>query len=291
MKKIILALLILTIACSTAIFFSACDNSNTIRVCASEIPHAEVLEGIVAAELAKKGYTLKVTTLDWQIQNDAVAKGDYDANYFQHVPYLQSYLASAKNDSLFAACKVHYEPLGIYYGKSHDKTLSEGKSFAICNDESNAIRAFQLLEAKGIISKSAEGTNYPINEDGSKLTIGSASSKWTSADGTITVTLLAENLLVSARPDYDFALLPCNTAYTGRVSSEERIAVEDDPALVVGNANIIAARTNDYNNDPNYKAKIDALTEVMLSEAVSNFFKDKYLGSMTCDSSTQIDLR
>lgn len=300
MKKIILALLILTIAFSTAIFFTACGDNNTtsnttsnttIRICASDIPHAEVLENIVKSELAKKGYTLKVTILDWTMQNSAVASGDYDANYFQHVPYLESYLASAGDNSLFATCKVHYEPLGIYYGKSKNKTLAEGKTFAICNDESNAIRAFQLLEAKGVISKEVEGDNYPINEDGTHLVLGSTSLKWTSKDGQIKVTLLAENLLVSARLDYDFALLPCNTAYTGNVSSSERIAVEDDPAQVAEKANIIAVRTNDYNNNAEYKAKIDALTDVMLSEAVSNYFAEKYLGSMTCDSSTQIDLR
>lgn len=291
MKKIILALLILTIAFSTTIFFTACNDDNTIRICASDVPHAEVLEGIVKSELEKKGYKLKITILDWTMQNSAVASGDYDANYFQHVPYLEQYLADANNNSLFATCKVHYEPLGIYYGKSHDKTLADGKTFAICNDVSNAVRAFQLLEAKGVISKEVEGDNYPINEDGTALAIGEAASKWTSKDGQIIVTLIAENLLVSARPDYDFALLPCNTAYTGGVSSDERIAVEDDPEQVAGKANIIAARTDDYKNNEAYKAKIDALTEVMLSKAVSDFFAEKYLGSMTCDSSTQIDLR
>ena len=58
----------------------------TIYVCASGVPHAEVLRGAVKAELEKKGYTLKITELDWTMQNDAVAGGDYDANYFQHLP-------------------------------------------------------------------------------------------------------------------------------------------------------------------------------------------------------------
>lgn len=288
MKKLIIAVLIIAVICTAAVAFTACDDSKTISVCASDVPHAEVLNGIVKAELEKKGYKLKVTVLDWTEQNAAVAAGDYDANYFQHVPYLETYTGSVK---LFASCKVHYEPLGIYYGKSNTATLESGKTFAICNDASNAVRAFKLLEAKGVIDKDAEGSNYPIKEDGESLNLGDVATSWTSADGQVKVSLIAENLLVSSRSDYDFALLPCNTAYTGNVTSAERIAAEDDPAEVAGKANVIAARLNDYNNNAEYKAKIDALTDVMLSQAVSEYFANKYLGAMTCDSSSQIDLR
>ena len=166
----------------------------TIYVCASGVPHAEVLRGAVKAELEKKGYTLKITELDWTMQNDAVAGGDYDANYFQHLPYLNAY---AGKTELFAACKVHYEPLGVYYGKAVPGTpLSEGKTFAICNDSSNAARAFSLLAQKGVIDKEAEGENYPVNAAGDGLTSGTA-SRWVSKNG-VTVTLVAENLLAAA---------------------------------------------------------------------------------------------
>lgn len=289
MKKLITLLLALTL-CLTAFSAVACGNDDKkISVCASDVPHAQVLNGVVKDELAKKGYTLEVTILEWTIQNDSVANGDYDANYFQHVPYLNDYAGAVK---LSAICKVHYEPLGIYYGKAEKGTaVTAGKTFEICDDVSNAIRAFQLLEAKNVISKEVEGDNYPVNDAGDQLNIGDAAKSWTSKDGTIVVTLVAENLLVASRTDYDFALLPCNTAYTGNVSSEERADVENDPEQVAGKANIIAARTEDYKNNSVYKAKIDALADVMLSEAVSTYFANQYLGSMTCDSSTQIDLR
>ena len=163
-------------------------------------------------------------------------------------------------------------------------------TFEICDDESNAVRAFQLLEAKGVFTKAAEGDNYPIKEDGS-LNFADTQKTWTSKDKKIKVTLVAENLLVSSMADYDYALLPCNTAYTGKVSSDKRAAVEDDKEQVEGKANIIAARKDDYNNDTEYKKKIDALTNAMLSTKVSDYFKNKYLGAMTCDSTTQIDLR
>lgn len=288
MKKIITAILAVTL-CLSAVIASGCSKNNdkVISVCASDVPHAEVLNGIVKSELEKKGYELKVTILDWTIQNNAVADGDYDANYFQHVPYLETYQGSTK---LFASCKVHYEPLGIYYGKAEQGTpVTSGKSFEICDDVSNAIRAFNLLEAKGVIVKADEGSNYPVKDNGEELNF--SGNKWTSINKEITVTLIAENLLVSSKGDYDFACLPCNTAYTGNVTSAQRADVESDPEQVSGKANVIAVRLNDYKNNEVYKVKIDALTDVMLSKAVLDYFATKYLGSMTCDETTQIDLR
>ena len=287
-KLILTAVLSASLLLSCGIL-SGCGNSKTIRVCASDVPHAEVLNGCVKDLLAKDGWTLEVTILDWTIQNDSVASGDYDANYFQHVPYLSTYTGKTE---LFASCKVHYEPLGIYYGKVAVGTpVTSGTTFAICDDVSNAIRAFNLLTAKGIISKETEGANYPVNADGETLNMAETSKTWTSANGLVTVTLVAENLLVSSLADYDFACLPCNTAYTGKIDSSKRAAVEDNSDLVYGNANIIAARKADYNSDSKYKAKIDALTSAMLSKEVADFFAQKYLGAMTCDSTTQIDLR
>ena len=245
--KIFTTLLLSVLMAFSVGSFYACGNDKVIKVCASETPHAEVLNGIVKDLLKEKGYTLKVKVLDWTMQNDAVSKGDYDANYFQHVPYLEQYEGTPK---LFAVCKVHYEPLGIYYGKEESvgTSVTDGKTFEICDDESNAARAFRLLEAKGVISQEVEGDNFPVKDDDS-LNLGETSTKWTSNDGNIIVTLVAENLLVSSMKDFDFALLPCNTAYTGNISSDRRAAVEDDPVQVAGKANVIAARVYDYKNN------------------------------------------
>lgn len=293
MKKLLKTIITVSLAlslCLSCLIFGGCGNNDkTISVCASDIPHAEVLNDCVKGILEKQGYTLKVEILDWTIQNDAVASGDYDANYFQHVPYLNTYTGSTK---LFASCKVHYEPLGIYYGTAAVGTpVTNGKSFEICDDVSNAIRAFNLLTQKGVIDKTEEGDNYPVNEDGETLNLSETQKSWTSLDGEVTVTLVAENLLVSSLGDYDFACLPCNTAYTGSVSAQKRAEVEDLPELVAGNANIIAARENDYKNDLVYKAKIDALTEAMLSDEVADYIAQRYNGIIICDGSTQIDLR
>ena len=278
MKKLVLSFVTILVVVLSLCFTTGCqDNSKVINVCASELPHADILENAVAPILKEKGYTLKVTVLDWTIQNDSVANGDYDANYFQHVPYLELFEGDVK---LFASAKVHYEPLGIYQGKSTG-ALATGKTFAICNDESNALRALELLKAKGVIE------NLPVDAEG-KLTI--TGSNWTSDNG-VTVTLIAEELLVASMADYDFVCLPCNTALTGNVDGAKQVAKEDDPELVAGKANIIAARVDDYKNDETYKAKIDVLTDAVLSKAVADYVNQKWGGAITCDSSSQIDLR
>ena len=182
-------------------------------------------------------------------------------------------------------CATSAFSLGLFAGCKSNAT-----TFEICDDESNAVRAFQLLEAKGVISRQTEGSNYPVTADG-KLNISEGKKSWTNKAKTVKVTLVAENLLVSSMNDYDYALLPCNTAYTGGITSQRRIRVEDDAAQVSLKANVIAARENDYLNNKEYQAKIDALTNAMLSKAVSDYFKKQYLGAMTCDESSQIDLR
>ena len=280
MKKRILSLVTIFILVLALCFTTSCEKEDkTIYVCASELPHADVLENAVAPILKEKGYTLKVTVLDWTMQNDAVANKDYDANYFQHVPYLETYTGAVK---LFASAKVHYEPLGIYKGKESTDLEAGLISVAICNDESNAIRALELLAAKGFING-----DLPISEDG-KLTF--TGSSWVSSNN-VKVNLIAEELLVAAMPDYDFVCLPCNTALTGNVDETLKVAKEDSPELVAAKANIIAARLDDYNSDSSYKAKIDALTDAVLSKAVSDYVNQKWNGAITCDSSSQIDLR
>ena len=275
MKKILVVLLVALLLVSSLCFTACGDPAKTITVCASELPHADILKNCVADILKQQGYTLKVKVIDWEIQNDAVAQGDYDANYFQHVPYLETYAGSVE---LFATCKVHYEPLGIYKGGKYSANASND-TIAICNDESNAVRALQLLYAKGYI------TELPVQNE--QLTFNGD----TVVIGDVTIKLIAENLLVAAMPDYTFVCLPCNTALTGNVDQSLKVDQETATELVAGKANVLAARLDDYNNDAEYKAKIDALTNALLSKAVSDYVAEKWGGAITCDGSTQIDLR
>ena len=275
MKKLLVVLLVALLVLASFSFTACGDADKTITVCASELPHADILKNCVAGILAEQGYTLKVKVIDWEIQNDAVAQGDYDANYFQHVPYLETYAGTTK---LFAACKVHYEPLGIYKGGKYSTDVSN-KTIAICNDESNAVRALQLLYAKGYIAE-LPVQNEQLAFNGDTVVIGD-----------VTIKLIAENLLVASMPDYTFVCLPCNTALTGKVDQSLKVDQEDDATLVAGKANVLAARVNDYANDPIYKAKVDALVDALLSQDVSNYVFEKWGGAITCDNSSQIDLR
>ena len=115
-------------------------------------------------------------------------------------------------------------------------------------------------------------------------------SSWTSENG-VEVKLISEELLVPSMPDYDFVCLPANTALTGNVSQDKKVAEEAKEELITGRANILAVRENDYHNDEKYKAKIDALTDALLSKAVADYVENKYSGAVVCNELTQIDLR
>ncbi len=123
----------------------------TITVAASPVPHAEILAK--AAEiLAQQGWTLQVTEFEDYVQpNLVVESGDFDANYFQHIPYLNNF-NEEKGTHLVNAGGIHYEPFGIYPGtKSSLEELSDGDVIAVPNDTTNEARALLLLEANGLI--------------------------------------------------------------------------------------------------------------------------------------------
>ena len=127
-------------------------DTKVVKVAASTVPHAEILAE-AKAELEAEGYTLEVTEFQDYVQpNKVVEDGDYDANYFQHTPYLDDFNAE-KGTHLVAIAKIHYEPFGIYSGS--DETLDnirEGAKIAVPNDTTNEARALLLLEANQIIT-------------------------------------------------------------------------------------------------------------------------------------------
>ncbi|MFA6829739.1 MAG: MetQ/NlpA family ABC transporter substrate-binding protein [Bacilli bacterium] len=251
---------------------SGCSSSeNIISICASQTPHAEILNQAVKPLLEEKGYTLEVTILDWTIQNDAVKNSDYDANYFQHRPYLQQYDSGSavyKEDysysKVFPTAAVHFEPLRIYSGKSAAADFETKKAlttttYEICADVSNEIRALDLLKANGIIQ------DYETDKDGTPINLPS------------NITLIDENLLVASRSDYDYALLPCNTALTGNLTADASLPCEDETVSSL-RANVIAANVSKYSNDEEYKKKIDALTDAVLQTSVSQYITSAYKG-------------
>ena len=150
MKKKIFAL---TLALVLALSLAACGGkkSTTLKVAASPTPHAEILNQCVDI-LKEQGIELVVTEYsDYVVPNTAVEDGDEDANYFQHVPYLDDFNAE-RGTHLVSVAGVHVEPMGLYAGKSASlDTIPDGGKVAVPNDATNEGRALLLLEAQGII--------------------------------------------------------------------------------------------------------------------------------------------
>ncbi len=127
-------------------------DDGTITVAASATPHAEILEQVKPI-LEKQGYTLEVTVFNDYVQpNLVVESGEYDANYFQHIPYLDSF-NEEQGTHLVNAGGIHYEPFGIYPGTKSDLSeLAEGDTIAVPNDTTNEARALLLLQDNGILT-------------------------------------------------------------------------------------------------------------------------------------------
>ena len=267
---------------TTILALGGCNSTNsdkTITIAASEIPHAEILNEAVKPLLEAKGYELKVSVLDWQLQNDGVYNNDYDANYFQHRPYLQQYDSGLTTYSetytytkVFPVATVHFEPLRIYAGKkkaSEFETNKKTATYEICNDVSNEIRALDLLVSAGVID------SYQTDKDGNPTNLPS------------NITPISEDVLVASLADYDYAVLPANTALTGNLTADSSLPSETD-AVKDLRANVVAANVKKYNNDSAYKTKIDALTDCLLDKSVDTYIQTKYSGVV---ATAQKDLR
>ena len=140
-------------------------DTQVIKVAASATPHAEILEEAKPL-LAKEGYDLQVTVFDDYVQpNEVVDSGDFDANYFQHAPYMEQF-NKEKGTKLVDAGDIHYEPFGIYPGtkKSLDE-IADGDEIAVPNDTTNEARALLLLQDNGLIKlKDGAGLTATVND-------------------------------------------------------------------------------------------------------------------------------
>ena len=153
------------LAASTALTVCASDEGGTIKVAASTVPHAEILAE-AAKLLEDKGWTLEVTEFTDYVQpNLVVESGEFDANYFQHIPYLNSFNEEQKTH-LVNAGGIHYEPFGIYPGtKASLDEIAEGDAIAVPNDTTNEARALLLLEDNGLIKlKEDAGLNATVRD-------------------------------------------------------------------------------------------------------------------------------
>ena len=235
-----------------------------LTVGANITPHAEILE-VAKPILAEQGITLEIVRLEDSVTpNTGVIEGSLDANYFQHVPYLEQFNKENGSD-LVSVGAVHYEPFGIYAGRVKDlKDLQDGAVIAVPNNVTNEARALLLLAQEGIIKlKDDAGINATV-EDIVENPLN------------IQFKELAPEQLVAALPDVDVAVINGNYAIEGGLHVSEALAVEANDGLAAQTYGNIIATSPDKANDPAVKA----LVEVLQGPEVAKFIKDTYDGAV-----------
>ena len=243
---------------------TAAGEMKKIIVGASPAPHAEILNAAKEV-LASKGYELDIVEYtDYVLPNNALDSGDLDANYFQHKPYLDSF-NEQNGTKLVSAGAIHYEPFGIYAGKTSSlDELNDKATVLVPNDVSNEARALLLLEAQGLIKLKEgvglEATRNDIVENPKNLDI---------------VELEAAQLPRSL-PDCDIAVINGNYAIEAGLKVSDALAAEDSESLAATTyGNIVAVREGDETTDAT-KALVEALT----SPEVKQFMEEKYEGAV-----------
>lgn len=247
---------------------SGCGSSKddkVIMVAASATPHAEILEQAKPI-LAEQGYDLQIKVFDDYVQpNEVVESGDFDANYFQHIPYLNSFNAE-KGTHLVNAGGIHYEPFGIYPGtKSSLDSVAEGDSIAVPNDTTNEARALLLLQDNGLITLKAgaglEATVNDIEENPYQLDI---------------VELEAAQV---PRVVNEVAFVVLNGNYAleaGYSVARDALAYESsDSEAAKTYVNVIAVKEGNEGKD-----KVKALVDVLKSDAIKNYINETYDGAV-----------
>lgn len=240
-------------------------DDTTIKVAATPAPHCEILEQ-VKDELAEEGWTLEIIEFEDYIKpNVAVTDGEVDANYFQHINYLNSY--NEENDTdIVNAGGIHYEPMGIYAGtKTSLDALTDGDKIGVPNDPTNEARALNLLAENGIIKlKDGAGvtaTKLDIVENPHNIEIVEAEAA----------------LLPASLPDYAFAVINGNYAIEQGLSLSDAIATETAESEMIAEqyVNIIACAKGNETSD-----KIVALVKALQSDDVREFIEENYNGAV-----------
>ena len=266
-KKVITVALALTLLGSAAGCkkkAKADDTKTVIKVGANITPHSEILE-VAKPILAEKGITLEIVKLEDSITpNTGVTEGSLDANYFQHVPYLEQYNKENGTD-LVSIGAIHYEPFGIYAGKTKDlKDLPDGATVAVPNNVTNEARALLLLDQEGIIKLKADAGITATVED---IEENPKNIKFKE---------LAPEQLVAALPDVDIAVINGNYAIEGGLHVSQALAVEKNDGLAAQTYGNIIATSPTKKDDPNLKA----LVEVLEGPEVKKFIEEKYDGAV-----------
>ncbi len=254
MKRISILLLVLFLLVGGGCTLKKSDEQ-IIRVGATPVPHAEILEEIKPL-LEEKGIELEIVEFTDYVQpNLQLGDGEIDANFFQHIPYLEAFSSDHNLDLTYLA-KVHIEPMGIY--SHHINDLAEipiGARVAIPNDATNGGRALLLLEKSGLIGLGKKTLPSPgdISDNPKNLEI---------------IELEAAAL---PRTLVDVGIGVINTNYAleaGLDPLNDSLFIEDSSSPYV---NVLAIRKEDQNNE-----KLIQLAEVLNHDRVRNFIEEKY---------------
>ena len=262
MKRVLASIAAATLTLALAVPAAA---EGTIKIAASPTPHAEILEAAKSI-LADEGWDLEVTEFEDYVQpNLVVESGDFDANYFQHVPYLESF-NEEKGTHLVDAGDIHYEPFGIYPGtkKSLDE-LEDGYTIAVPNDTTNEARALLLLQDNGVLTlKEGAGLTATVNDIES-----------TTKD--IKIQELEAAQVPRVLNEVAFAVINGNYAVEAGLSvADDAIAYEaSDSEAAKTYVNIIAVKEGNENNEG-----IVALVDALKSDEIKDFINETYNGAV-----------
>ena len=246
---------------------SAAASLGTITVAASQTPHSEILAQAKPI-LAQEGWDLEVTVFEDYVQpNNVVESGDFDANYFQHVNYLNSFNEENGTHLVVATNgKIHYEPFGIYGGtkKSLDE-IADGDAIAIPNDTTNEARALLLLQQEGLITlNDGVGVNATVNDIKDN-------------PYNLEIVEVEAAQVPKQLPSVAFGVINGNYALENGLSvADDALATESaDGDAIQQYVNIIAVKDGNQDED-----KIKALTDVLHSDAIVKYINDTYQGAV-----------
>lgn len=264
-KRILTGILAGLLAVGTLAGCGAKNEQKTIKVAASATPHAEILEE--AKEILKEqGWNLEISVFNDYVQpNEVVESEEFDANYFQHIPYLESF-NEEKGTHLVNAAGIHYEPFGIYAGTKSDLSeIAEGDVIAVPNDTTNEARALLLLQDNGIIKlKENVGLEATVN-DIEENPYGIQIQELEAAQVSRVVDEVA------------FVVLNGNYALEAGYSvSKDAVAYETtDSQAAKTYVNVIAVKEGNEDSEG-----IQALIQVLKSEEIQNFINETYDGAV-----------
>ena len=243
----------------------AVESKGTITVAASPTPHAEILAQ-AAPILAAEGWTLEVKEFQDYVQpNNVVESGEFDANYFQHIPYLENF-NEEQGTHLVNAGGIHYEPFGIYPGtKSSLDDIAEGDTIAVPNDTTNEARALLLLQDNGILKL----------KDGAGLTATVLDIE----ENPYNVEILELEAAQVPRVKDEVAYVVLNGNYAldaGFSVAKDSLAYEkSDSDAAKTYVNVIAVKEGNENSE-----KIQALVSALKSDAIRQYINDTYDGAV-----------